>query len=56
MRGEVVRQLKNLDLALIKVAGAHVPGLIIGDAGRVALGDKMAVIGSPFGLGSTIHE
>ncbi len=50
------RAERGLDLALLRVPGAAGKPLEIGDAGTLAVGDKVVVIGSPVGLEFTVHE
>ncbi|MGE0453822.1 MAG: trypsin-like peptidase domain-containing protein [Vicinamibacteria bacterium] len=54
--GSVVRRDTQLDLGLLKVAGAGVEPLALGDAGSLSVGDKVVMIGSPVGMEFTVHE
>lgn len=54
--GETARSNVAVDLALIRVPGAHERTLPLGDVGELALGDTVMIIGSPVGLEFTVHE
>jgi S1-C subfamily serine protease len=56
MWGEVQRVRDDVDLALIKVVGAGARGLSLGDAGAIAVGDRVVIIGNPLGLDFTVHD
>jgi serine protease Do len=53
--GLAVQQDVLLDLAVIRVPGAAAVPLPVGDAGSLAVGDEVVVIGSPLGLEFTVH-
>ena len=55
LAGDVATVDQALDLALVRVAGAGIPPLPLGDAGALGVGDKILVIGSPYGLEFTLH-
>jgi S1-C subfamily serine protease len=48
--GDVMSADQALDLALVRVTGAGIPPLPLGDAGALAVGDTILVVGSPYGL------
>ncbi len=54
--GGVVRRDVALDLALVRVPGAQAAGLALGDAGALALGDRVLAAGSPVGLEFSVSE
>ncbi|MGC4119499.1 MAG: S1C family serine protease [Myxococcales bacterium] len=45
-----------LDVALVQVLGAAAKPLPLGDAGQVAVGEKVVFIGAPQGFDFTVHE
>ena len=45
-----------VDVGLVRVPGAHETPLPLGDVASLAPGDKVTIIGSPMGLGFTVHE
>jgi Do/DeqQ family serine protease len=42
------------DLAVLKIAGAGLPAITIGDSNRVRVGDVVLAIGNPLGVGQTV--
>ena len=54
--GETVRSSQAVDLALVRLPGAKITPLPLGDVGDLALGDRIMMIGSPVGLEFTVHE
>ena len=53
--GVAVQSDTFLDLAVIKVSGAAATPLPLGDAGTLAVGEQVVVIGSPMGFEFTVH-
>jgi serine protease Do len=53
--GMAVQSDTFLDLAVIRVPGAEAAPLPIGDAGTLAVGEQVVVIGSPMGFEFTVH-
>ncbi len=51
---EVIGFDEETDVALIKINGDDLPVAILGDSDNLKIGQKVAAIGSPFGLESTI--
>lgn len=54
--GQVVRRDGGLDLGLVRVSGANVEPLPLGDVGDLAAGDRVMIVGSPVGLDFTVQE
>nr|WP_244982252.1 S1C family serine protease [Corallococcus exercitus] len=54
--GETVASDVDLDLATVRVVGAKVAPLPLGDVTRLEPGDPLVFIGSPKGLDFTVHE
>jgi len=54
--GEVVRRDGSLDLGLVRVTGANVEPMPLGDVGDLAAGDRVLIVGSPVGLDFTVQE
>lgn len=54
--GTVMRRDARLDLALVRAAGAGATPLPLGDAGLLAVGDRVLAIGSPVGLEFSVNE
>ena len=44
------------DLAVLKLAASRLPVLSLGDSGKVQVGDRIAVVGSPLGLENTLSD
>ena len=53
--GMAVQSDALLDLAVVRVPGAAATPLPLGDAGSLAVGDQVVVIGSPMGFEFTVH-
>lgn len=56
LAGRAERRKDDIDLGLVRVAGADEPPLALGDVADLAPGDKVMIIGSPVGLEFTVHE
>jgi S1-C subfamily serine protease len=54
--GRVVRRDESLDLGLVRVAGASVAPMPLGDVADLAAGDRVTIVGSPVGLDFTVQE
>jgi len=54
--GQVSRSDPWLDLAVVKVSGAGVSPLVLGDATVLAQGDPLLVVGNPYGLEFTVSK
>jgi serine protease Do len=54
--GRVVRRDPKLDLGLVRVIGANALPMPLGDAGDLAPGDSVLIVGSPVGLDFTVQE
>ena len=54
--GTVLRSDERLDLGLVRVPGATDAPLPMGDAGALAVGERLMMIGSPVGLEFTVHD
>ena len=53
--GTAVQTDPHLDLAIVHVPGAAATPLPLGDAGLLAVGEQVVVIGSPMGFEFTVH-
>ena len=53
--GTAVQSDAHLDLAVVQVPGASATPLPLGDAGLLAVGEQVVVIGSPMGFEFTVH-
>ncbi len=55
---KVVGRDAKTDLALIKITPAHedLPVLVLGDSGRMRVGDWVLAVGNPFGLEHTVTQ
>ena len=51
-----VKTRRDVDLALVRIQGQVGTPIALGDAGMLAVGDKVVMVGSPFGLEFTVHE
>jgi len=54
--GQVMRREESLDLGLVRVSGASVEPMPLGDVGDLAAGDRVMIVGSPVGLDFTVQE
>jgi hypothetical protein len=54
--GEIIRRDESIDLGLVRVVGANVSPLPLGDVGEVAVGDRVTIVGSPVGLDFSVQE
>jgi serine protease Do len=54
--GQVVRRDESLDLGLVRVTGASVVPMPLGDVADLAAGDRVMIVGSPVGLDFTVQE
>jgi serine protease Do len=53
--GQVVRRDDDLDVGLVRVIGANVEPMPLGDVGDLAAGDRVMIVGSPVGLDFTVQ-
>lgn len=53
-RAKVVGRDQRTDVAVLKIEGANLPRLAIGDPNRLRVGEWVIAIGSPFGLENTV--
>lgn len=53
-KAKVIGADKRTDVALVKIEGANLPRLPIGDSSRLRAGEWVVAIGSPFGLDNTV--
>ncbi|MDR0275607.1 MAG: DegQ family serine endoprotease [Burkholderiaceae bacterium] len=53
-KAKIVGADKRTDVALVKIDGAGLPAVRIGDASRLRVGEWVVAIGSPFGLDNTV--
>ncbi|HSD67866.1 MAG TPA: S1C family serine protease, partial [Vicinamibacteria bacterium] len=54
--GQVVRRDDDVDLGLVRVAGAKAEPMPLGDVADLAAGDRVVIVGSPVGLDFTVQE
>lgn len=55
-KAKIIGADKRTDVALVKIDGANLPKVTIGDPSQLKVGEWVAAIGSPFGLESTITQ
>ncbi len=53
-KAKIIGSDRRTDVALVKIEGADLPRLTIGDSGKLRVGEWVIAIGSPFGLESTV--
>lgn len=53
-KAKVIGADKRTDVAVVKIEGANLPRLPIGDSSRLRAGEWVIAIGSPFGLDNTV--
>ena len=53
-KAKVLGSDKRSDVALLKVDGARLPYLVVGDSNKIRVGEWVIAIGSPFNLESTV--
>jgi serine protease Do len=53
-KAKVLGSDKRSDVALLKVDGASLPRLLVGDSGKIRVGEWVIAIGSPFNLDNTV--
>ncbi len=53
-KAKVLGSDKRSDVALLKVDGASLPRLLVGDSGKIRVGEWVIAIGSPFNLENTV--
>ncbi len=53
-KARIVGTDKRTDVALVKIEGAGLPAVKVGDVGRLKVGEWVMAIGSPFGLENTV--
>ncbi|MBO9623566.1 MAG: trypsin-like peptidase domain-containing protein [Sphingomonas sp.] len=53
-QAELLGSDEAADVALLRLRGANLPQLALGDSDRVEVGDRVLAIGNPFGLGQTV--
>lgn len=54
LTAKIIGTDRATDLAVIKVEGHGLPGVALGDSGKVRVGDFVLAVGNPFGLDNTI--
>ena len=55
-KATVLGKDKELDIALIKIDGAHLPFAKLGDSDSLRIGEWVVAIGNPFGLEHTVTQ
>ncbi|WP_306590835.1 trypsin-like peptidase domain-containing protein [Geothrix sp. 21YS21S-4] len=55
-KATVLGKDKELDIALIKIDGAHLPFAKLGDSDSLKIGEWVVAIGNPFGLEHTVTQ
>lgn len=53
-KAKIIGSDRRTDVALVKIDGANLPSLTIGDSGKLRVGEWVIAIGSPFGLDNTV--
>lgn len=53
-KAKIIGADKRTDVALVKIEGANLPRLAMGDSSKVKAGEWVIAIGSPFGLDNTV--
>lgn len=53
-KAKIIGVDKRTDVALVKIEGANLPRLTIGDSDKIRAGEWVVAIGSPFGLANTV--
>lgn len=53
-KAKIIGADKRSDVALVKIEGANLPRLALGDSNRIRVGEWVIAIGSPFGLDNTV--
>ncbi len=53
-KAKIIGVDKRTDVALVKIEGANLPRVTIGDSDKVRAGEWVIAIGSPFGLANTV--
>ncbi len=53
-KAKIIGSDRRTDVALVKIEGADLPRLTIGDSGKLRVGEWVIAIGSPFGLDNTV--
>ncbi|MFZ4760517.1 MAG: Do family serine endopeptidase, partial [Burkholderiaceae bacterium] len=54
LKGRLIGSDRRTDVALVKIEGANLPAMRIGDPQRLRVGEWVVAIGSPFGLENTV--
>jgi len=52
--GKLIGTDPQSDVAVIKIGAKGLPAVMIGDSGKLRVGEMVIAIGNPFGLGSTV--
>ncbi len=55
-QAKVIGKDKDLDIALIKIEGAHLPFAKLGDSAGLRVGEWVVAIGNPLGLSHTVTQ
>lgn len=53
-KAKIIGSDKRTDVALLKIEGANLPRMVIGDSDKIRAGEWVLAIGSPFGLDNTV--
>jgi serine protease Do len=54
LKGRLIGSDRRTDVALVKIEGANLPSMKVGDPQRLRVGEWVVAIGSPFGLENTV--